>query len=72
MAVVEISAHPQVPQLLVIGNGVHLLAVAETPAVLARIQIFTHAHKILFRETVAGKSHLAVQLIETLRIAEAV
>ncbi|MNT56649.1 hypothetical protein D3C71_1742290 [compost metagenome] len=72
VVVVEIGTQPQIAELLVKGDGVHLLAAVGACTVAARIQVFAHRHIVALREAVAGKGHLAVVVVKALGIAQAV
>ncbi|MNN97024.1 hypothetical protein D3C81_2161060 [compost metagenome] len=72
MAIIEISAYPQITKLFIQRDGIHFSAFPEAAIPIAGIKVFTHRHKILLRETIASEGNLAVVLVKTLGIADAV
>src|SRR5471030_1270816 len=72
MTVVDVAAQPPVTEVFIESDGVHLLTVAGSGSVVFRIQILAHAHEVLLRKAVAGEGHLAVVLVKTLRVTQAI
>ncbi|GDG91541.1 hypothetical protein BvCmsKKP036_02029 [Escherichia coli] len=72
MGVVEINRNRGIPEVLVVGNRVHLFIVAGAHHVrIFRIQILAHGHVVFFREAVSGEGDAAVQFVKVFGIAHA-
>src|SRR5699024_9977678 len=69
--IVQVNRNTGIPEVLVIGGGVHLFIIARANhcAVIC-VQILAHGHIVLFREAVSGEGDAAVEFIKVFGVTD--